>query len=49
MATRADCVVTSLRQAVEEAVNAARQAASCGTAPLRTRELREARPGANLA
>jgi predicted PurR-regulated permease PerM len=27
-ATRADCVVTSLRQAVEQAVNAARQAAS---------------------
>jgi len=26
-ATRADCVVTSLRQAVEQAVNAARQAA----------------------
>jgi hypothetical protein len=27
-ATRADCVVTSLRQAVEQAVNAARLAAS---------------------
>ena len=29
-ATRADCVVTSLRQAVEQAVNAARQAADAG-------------------
>jgi hypothetical protein len=27
-ATRADCVVTSLRQAAEQAVNAARRAAS---------------------
>jgi hypothetical protein len=29
-ATRADCVVTSLRQAVEQVVNAAKEAASAG-------------------